>query len=59
MPLTGRYALQGAQMRIGAELWARRAGARLLVEDTNVPLQSDLRQIIAASAVRVEAHEPF
>ena len=33
VPLTGRYALQGAQMRIGAELWARRAGVRLLVED--------------------------
>jgi ABC-type branched-subunit amino acid transport system substrate-binding protein len=33
VPLTGRYALQGAQMGIGAELWARRAGARLLVED--------------------------
>jgi ABC-type branched-subunit amino acid transport system substrate-binding protein len=33
VPLTGRYALQGAQMRIGVELWARRAGTRLLVED--------------------------
>jgi ABC-type branched-subunit amino acid transport system substrate-binding protein len=33
VPLTGRYALQGAQMQIGIELWARRAGARLLVED--------------------------
>lgn len=33
VPLTGRYALQGAQMRLGLQLWARRAGATLVVED--------------------------
>ncbi len=31
--MTGRYALQGVQLRAGAELWAARAGARLLIED--------------------------
>jgi ABC-type branched-subunit amino acid transport system substrate-binding protein len=31
--VTGRYALQGAQLRAGVELWAARAGARLLIED--------------------------
>jgi ABC-type branched-subunit amino acid transport system substrate-binding protein len=33
VPLSGRYAVQGAQVRAGLELWAARAGARLLVED--------------------------
>jgi ABC-type branched-subunit amino acid transport system substrate-binding protein len=33
VPVTGRYALQGVQMRAGLELWARRASVRLLVED--------------------------
>ena len=33
VPVTGRYALQGAQMRAGLELWARRASVRLLLED--------------------------
>ena len=33
MPATGRYAVQGAQVRAGLELWASRAGTRLLVED--------------------------
>ena len=33
MPATGRYAVQGAQVRAGLELWARRAGTRLVVED--------------------------
>jgi ABC-type branched-subunit amino acid transport system substrate-binding protein len=33
VPLTGRYAVQGRQVRLGIELWAERAGARLLVLD--------------------------
>ena len=33
MPATGRYAVQGAQVRAGLELWASRAGTRLVVED--------------------------
>ena len=33
MPVTGRYAVQGAQVRVGLELWARRAGASILIED--------------------------
>ena len=33
MPETGRYALQGVQLRAGVELWAARTGARLLIED--------------------------
>ena len=30
---TGRYAVQGSQMRLGLELWALRAGVRLVVVD--------------------------
>ena len=30
---SGRYRVQGMQMRAGLELWAQRAGARLLLED--------------------------
>ena len=33
LALSGRYAVQGAQLRAGLELWARQAGARLIVED--------------------------
>lgn len=33
MPVTGRYARQGVQLRAGVELWAARAGADLLIED--------------------------
>ena len=33
VPATGRYAVQGAQVRAGLELWARRTGARLVVDD--------------------------
>jgi len=33
VPASGRYRVQGLQMRAGLELWARRAGARLLLED--------------------------
>jgi len=33
VPVTGRYAVQGAQVRAGLELWARRAGASILLED--------------------------
>ena len=33
VPATGRYAVQGAQVRAGLELWARRTGVRLVVED--------------------------
>jgi len=33
VPATGRYAVQGAQVRAGLELWASRAGTRLVVED--------------------------
>ena len=33
MPATGRYAVQGARVRAGLELWASRAGTRLVVED--------------------------
>jgi hypothetical protein len=31
--VTGRYAVQGVQLRAGVQLWAARAGARLLIED--------------------------
>ncbi len=31
--MSGRYALQGVQLRAGLELWAARAGARLVIED--------------------------
>jgi ABC-type branched-subunit amino acid transport system substrate-binding protein len=33
VPATGRYAVQGAQVRAGLELWASRAETRLIVED--------------------------
>ena len=33
VPATGRYAVQGAQVRAGLELWASRAGTQLVVED--------------------------
>lgn len=33
VPLSGRYGLQGAQVRAGVELWAHRAEARLIVKD--------------------------
>jgi ABC-type branched-subunit amino acid transport system substrate-binding protein len=33
VPATGRYAVQGAQVRAGLELWASRTGTRLVVED--------------------------
>jgi ABC-type branched-subunit amino acid transport system substrate-binding protein len=33
VPVTGRYAVQGAQVRAGLELWARRAGASILLKD--------------------------
>jgi ABC-type branched-subunit amino acid transport system substrate-binding protein len=41
LPLTGRYAVQGAQMRAGVELWARHTGARLvLLDDRSDPRQA-------------------
>ena len=33
MPVTGRYAVQGVQVRAGLELWASRAGTRLVLKD--------------------------
>jgi ABC-type branched-subunit amino acid transport system substrate-binding protein len=33
VPVTGRYAVQGAQVRAGLELWARHAGCLVLLED--------------------------
>jgi Periplasmic binding protein len=40
-PLTGRYAVQGAQMRAGLELWARHAGVRVeVVDDESKPEQA-------------------
>jgi ABC-type branched-subunit amino acid transport system substrate-binding protein len=33
VPLSGRYAAQGIQVRAGLELFARRAGAHLVIED--------------------------
>jgi ABC-type branched-subunit amino acid transport system substrate-binding protein len=33
VPVSGRYAVQGAQLRAGLELWAQWARARLLIED--------------------------
>jgi ABC-type branched-subunit amino acid transport system substrate-binding protein len=33
IPATGRYAVQGAQLRAGLELWARRARVELKLED--------------------------
>lgn len=41
LPLTGRYAVQGRQMRAGLELWARRASAALeLVDDESDPARA-------------------
>ncbi len=41
IPDTGRYAVQGAQMRAGLELWARRADADLeIVDDRSNPERS-------------------
>ncbi len=41
VPLTGRYAVQGAQVRAGLEGWARHAGTRLLVlDDRSDPARS-------------------
>lgn len=38
VPASGRYAVQGAQVRLGLELWAARAGARLgLADDGSDP----------------------
>ena len=43
LPLTGRYAVQGAQVRAGLELWARQTGARLvLLDDCSDPRQAAL-----------------
>ena len=33
MPASGRYAVQGLQVRAGVELWARRSGARVVFQD--------------------------
>jgi hypothetical protein len=33
VPLTGRYSIQGAQVRAGLELWAARTGAKLVLLD--------------------------
>ena len=33
VPATGRYAVQGTQMRLGIELWAERVGRQLVVAD--------------------------
>ncbi len=50
VPLTGRYAVQGRQMRVGLELWAARESASLeLVDDTSEPahaarVHEELRQ---------------
>jgi ABC-type branched-subunit amino acid transport system substrate-binding protein len=54
-PLTGRYALQGRQMRIGLELWARRAGARLVfADDESEPARSaELFQELLARGYRL------
>ena len=41
VPATGRYAVQGAQVRLGLELWAGRAGARLaLADDRSDPAEA-------------------
>jgi hypothetical protein len=41
VPLTGRYSVQGAQVRAGLELWARHTGARLvLLDDGSDPQQA-------------------
>ena len=38
MPLTGRYSAQGAQVRVGLELWAAHTGTRLvLLDDASDP----------------------
>lgn len=39
VPLSGRYAIQGAQVRTGLELWADYAGVPLLLEDTRATLR--------------------
>jgi len=46
VPASGRYHVQGVQMQAGLELWARVAGARLLLEDD---------QSIPALAARLHA----
>jgi len=33
VPVSGRYAVQGAQLRLGLELWASRAGGELILAD--------------------------
>jgi ABC-type branched-subunit amino acid transport system substrate-binding protein len=41
VPLTGRYALQGGQVRVGLELWAQRTGVHLvLADDGSEPARS-------------------
>lgn len=41
MPLTGRYAVQGRQMRAGLELWAKRSSCALeLVDDRSDPARA-------------------
>src|SRR5213080_3671763 len=41
LPVTGRYALQGAQVRAGLELWARQRATRLiLLDDGSKPQQA-------------------
>lgn len=55
MPLTGRYAVQGAQMRTGIELWARRAGVRVeVVDDGSKPDQATrIHEELVARGCRV------
>jgi ABC-type branched-subunit amino acid transport system substrate-binding protein len=53
VPQTGRYAAQGAQVRLGLELWATHAGAELeLVDDASDPARS--AEIHARLAARHE-----
>src|SRR5207247_535921 len=57
VPETGRYALQGVQLRVGVELWAARTGARLLIEDDRSCPQPALGA--GARVVVVTARGPF
>jgi ABC-type branched-subunit amino acid transport system substrate-binding protein len=49
VPLTGRYAAQGAQVRAGLELWGGRAGVRVAIEDDG----SDPERAVAVHAAFV------
>lgn len=54
VPLTGRYAVQGRQVRAGLELWAAREGAELAAEDdrSEPELSARLHEALHVSGCR-------